>query len=112
MHDWSEAWFNDLASPVKAELLNYKDAEHNAQRFIADVMGVSEDELDDLDYFDKAIYIDERDALFPTIHNAGMGDDRIGLGVGRKYFAETNWKDIRAGLIAEFGRLFPEYGAI
>lgn len=110
VHDWSESWFNDLASPVKAELDTYKHAEHDAQRFIAEVMQVSERELDDLDYYDKAIYIDERNALFPPRTNTGMGDDRTGLGIERRYFAEQNWKDIRTKLFMQFMDLFPEYG--
>ena len=110
VHDWSESWFNDLASPVKADIPQYKASEHQASRFIAFWMHVPFAELDELDQYDKAIYIDERNALFPIRHDTGMGDDRTGLDMDARHFAETYWRDIREALFEQFRNLFPEYG--
>ena len=108
VHDWAEAWFNDVASPVKAECEDYKQAEHAAMVFIAEHMGVSKGELSELDPWDKSIYINERDAGFDYIRNLGMGDDRKGIpDMGPWYFAETYWQDIRFDLANEFNWLFP-----
>lgn len=110
VHDFGEAWFNDIASPVKAELPQYKKHEHAAMLFIAQSLGVGADELLELDYYDKQIYLNERNALFPVRHGIGPGDDRSGLPIAEWHFYERNWRDVRSELIAMFAALFPEYG--
>ena len=109
VHDWSEAWFNDLASPVKFECHSYKTAEKRAGLFIADVMGVSPRELEELDIYDKRIYADERDAMFPDIKEMGMGDEYSPLGVEPDYFQETPWRKTRSTLWVWFENAFPEW---
>lgn len=109
VHDFSEAWFNDLASPVKKRNVVYKRHEKRAAAFIAEVLGVTAYELQELDWFDKAIYIDERNALFKNrkVDVNGMGDDLVGLSVETYRFNERDWRDVRADLaslfIANFG---------
>ncbi len=108
VHDMAESWFNDLASPVKKECPEYKAAEHRAMLYIANELGVTERALEELDIYDKRIYKDERDALFPIIEELGMGDSYEKLGCPEWYFRETDWRSNRAQLsslfIAEFGR--------
>ena len=111
IHDWAEAWFNDLSTPVKVEVPTYKAAEEKALLFIAGVMHVSEAELEELDPYDKSIYIDERNELYAVPRtNTGMGDERSGLGISAEWFKETNWRVVRAKLNSTFRDLFPEYG--
>lgn len=112
IHDWSEAWFNDLASPVKRECPEYREAEHNATHFIAEHMGVSMEELEEFDPWDKRIYINERDAGFD--YRKDFDDEgRIGItNMGPWYFAETYWQDIRFDLANEFNWLFPNRAPI
>lgn len=112
VHDWSEAWFNDLASPVKFECHSYKTAEKRAGLFIADVMGVSPRELEELDIYDKRIYADERDAMFPDIKEMGMGDEYSPLGVKPAYFQETPWRHTRSMLWVWFENAFPEWSEV
>lgn len=111
VHDWQEAWFNDMSSPLKAEMPDYKSAEHHAGSVVAYTMGVSQSELDEFDQYDKRLYLNERDALFDVIDERGMGDDRKYLedpkGVLR--FGERNWKYVRAALDGSFINLFPEF---
>lgn len=111
IHDLSESWFNDIASPVKAHrsLQGYKREEHKAKMFIGEVLEVSAEELDALDYFDKKIYINERNALFTRIDVVGMGDDRVGLNnLPACLLVETDWRLIRAELNGAFIREFGE----
>lgn len=109
VHDWSEAWFNDLASPVKKEFTDYQEAEHKAMLWIARQMKVSVHELRELDYFDKAIYINERNALFDERHDVGMGDDRVGVSGAEPWmFYETEWRVIKQQLTYWYNELFPE----
>lgn len=110
-HDLSEAWFNDLASPVKAHrsLKGYKREEHKSKMFICNELGVTERELDAFDHYDKAIYINERNALFANRPlDGGMGDDRVGLDISAEHFEERPWRTVRACLwtlfTVEFGQ--------
>lgn len=108
VHDFAESWFNDLASPVKAECAEYKRAEHYAMMFIAQTLSVGIVPMTEIDWYDKAIYINERNALFSVIDTLGMGDDRRGLiKASPKMFVERNWRDVRTELsslfIHEFG---------
>lgn len=66
IHDWTEALFNDLASPLKAVLPGYKRHEKRAQAVIAERMGVSMDTLAELKEhgYDRAIRQDERIATW------------------------------------------------
>ena len=64
IHDWSEAYFNDIASPVKKMMLNYKRHEEEAQRIIFQKMGVDFKNLEELHDFDKRICANEMLSLF------------------------------------------------
>lgn len=108
VHDWSEAWFNDLASPVKRELPEYREAEHAAMLFIGSVMGVPEAAFSELDAWDKAIYINERNALFPVRHGPGMGDERKGLRLSAGLFQEEPWRAVKVDLTYWYRQLFSE----
>ncbi len=109
VHDFGESWFNDLASPVKAEYDGYREDEEYAKVFIAAHLGVTLAELHELDWWDKNIYINERNALFSVIADRGMGDERKGIAnVPAFFFAERYWRDVKYELsnlfIAEFGK--------
>jgi hypothetical protein len=107
VHDWSESWFNDLASPIKIECKAYKKAEKNACSFIMKHMGISKEEHIELDHYDKAIFLDERDALFNDVIGVGMGDKRSKLGIDPSYFKEQSWRESKENLLnlykEEFG---------
>jgi hypothetical protein len=109
VHDWQEAWFNDLASPLKAEMDRYKSFEKLAGKTVAFTMGVSFYELEELDYYDKAIYVNERNALFPIIEERGMGDARVGLDDpdGTLRFHEVSWRTVKFQLLGWHKALFP-----
>ena len=112
VHDFSEAFFNDLASPVKRVVCEYKEAEHEACIRIGNHFGVSQEEFLELDKWDKGIYANERDALFyGKLHEAAEGDNTIPLDTSKlpMAFKETAWRDIRDGLIILWFALFPEY---
>lgn len=108
-HDLAEAWFNDLASPVKKECADYKKAEHKATLFICNELEIAPQYLEELDIFDKRIYKNERNALFRNINELGMGDQYEELpGTYYWWFGERYWSSVRADLsdlfIAEFGK--------
>ena len=108
VHDFSEAWFNDLASPVKARNVVYKRHEKRAAAYIANQLGVTDEELALLDPYDKSLYIDVRNTLFrnrkPEL--TGMGDERTGLGVNPHEFREQTWRNVRDMLGCLFVRHF------
>jgi len=98
IHDFSEAVFNDLASPVKYEFPDYSYEERQAGYFIADVLGVKQKLLEDLKQYDLRIYINERDALFDNIDEIGMGDEQQPLYVPpglSDLFNETPWRKVK-----------------
>ncbi|QIG73181.1 hypothetical protein [Rhizobium phage RHph_I40] len=95
LHDFSEAWFNDLASPLKRELPNYRAAEKRALDQVLYVHGVTKQEIDDLDEYDKRIYKDERNALFPIIEELGMGDQFEPLGIPKEWLRELEWRHVK-----------------
>ncbi len=110
IHDWSETFFNDLASPVKAALPDYKAAEANCGMRIAGLMEVPWEDLHDLKEYDQRIYVNERDAMFPEVNELGRGDDLVALPNTREHmFLEKNWRDVRQRLHMEFRNLFPEW---
>ena len=111
IHDMQESWFNDMASPLKAEMQAYRRAEHRAGQVVAHQLGVSQAELDEFDSYDKSIYLNERDALFPLIAEKGMGDDREPLPDRQNVlrFEEVNWATTTRHLNGLFSALFPEY---
>jgi hypothetical protein len=111
-HDMSEVWFNDLASPVKRENPDYKAAEHKAGVFIMHNLSVPGIMLDNLDKYDKAIYKNERNALFPIILGTGLGDHLKPLEaewLPGNAFEERGWREIRTTLWYEYTEFFPAY---
>lgn len=111
IHDWSEALFNDLASPVKKQFPGYRDHEHRALKVIFKTLNVPYQYLDRVDPMDKQIYRDEVRSTWGIQHDT-YDTDRIGLGV--KY-TEQPWRDVRAEAIAKYAELFsdgPYLGAV
>lgn len=110
IHDWQESWFNDLASPVKREFPEYVEAEERAKEVIGKFFGVDKDDYAEFDWWDKNIYVDERDALQvrDPEHPSGLGDDRPGIGCGKFMFEETDWKLIRSQLSSMADQLWPD----
>lgn len=108
VHDFAEAWFNDLASPVKVRNVVYKRHETKAMFYIASELGVSAAELEMLDPYDKNICVDERDALFSKRDKTlvGPGDRLPGLGIKASAFREHHWRTVRDNLGCIFVRHF------
>jgi len=111
-HDFSEALFNDMASPVKRQNPDYKEAEHDCGLRIFNHFGIGPDEYMELDEFDKRIYANERDVLFAgKIGERGMGDELTKLPApGLPHiFKETDWRKVRGDLCLLWLTLFPEF---
>lgn len=111
IHDFSEALFNDIASPVKARFHEYRKDEEIAQRVIFEYFDVPWDAMEELHWFDRAIYMDERNVLFDNVFGVGMGDDRVGLSIEPEWFKETEWRTVKAKLNAEFQLAFGKLAA-
>lgn len=94
VHDMAETFFNDLASPVKSEYEDYREDEKVCLNRIALYYKVPMSDFKDLDPYDKAIYIDERNVLFDNIGPPGMGDERVGLGVDPWFMRERHWREV------------------
>lgn len=95
IHDWSESWFNDLASPIKKECKDYKKYEKACNKFFMDFFEISPEIAKELDHYDKAIYINERDILFEDVKGVGMGDKRIKLNIPDEEFRERDWREVK-----------------
>jgi len=109
VHDFGESWFNDLASPVKAEIPTYKFFENEAKLCIGYELGVTEAEFAELDIYDKRIYKNERDALFDVIGERSMGDQYEPLPHNELHdFEERPWRSVRADLEHWFKFYFRE----
>lgn len=108
LHDWSEALFNDIATPVKKGMVTYKKHEHNAVKVIFDRFGVPlEYDLEHKQY-DKRIYMDEVLSTWGEMLKgpyAVWERDLTPLGIT---FHEMYWYDVRKALIAVFREEFPE----
>lgn len=112
IHDLSEAWFNDMSSPVKAENPDYKKAEKAAGCFIAQTLGVPFVYLKNIDLYDKRMYKTESRRLFPIRLGEGMGDDRQELPyelLRRCHFEEISWREVRDSLFAVLQKYFPDH---
>jgi hypothetical protein len=109
IHDFTEAYFNDLASPLKRELPQYKAAEKLAAWPIVRVFDVPMWQVNDVSEYDHRMYRDESVALFDVINDRGMGDDREPLGVDPWFFRERQWRDVcmelNRALVEEFAFL-------
>jgi len=112
VHDFAEAWFNDMCSPVKRQNPAYKEAEHEAGIRICNAFGVTSDEIAEFDDWDKRIYVNERDVLFSgKVNERGIGDELTALDLKHlpHVFKETNWRRVRGDLTLLWLTLFPEY---
>jgi hypothetical protein len=114
VHDFSEAFFNDVAAPVKYDCPDYVTAEHECEETILKHFDIDLSLMDEFKEYDKRIYINERDYLFPNNMEVGdMGDNRPGvdiMGLNRDMlFGETGWRRIRAELCNYWKFYFPEF---
>lgn len=69
LHDASEAYTGDVASPLKAMLPGYKDIERHVESVIARALGLPQHDHDVwkiVKHFDQVALMHEADALFPT----------------------------------------------
>lgn len=74
LHDGSEAYFNDIASPVKRELPDYKQAEKNFQKVLAHKYGLPAEMPEIVHKADwTSLLIEARD-LFATSHPGEYGE--------------------------------------
>jgi hypothetical protein len=106
VHDFTESWFNDMASPLKREMPEYRAFEKLAGKVVMFVHCVTQHEMDEFDEYDKRIYKDERDVLFPIIGERGLGDDLKPLGINPYYIREMYWRDAEAYLASEYIKMF------
>lgn len=91
IHDWTEAYFNDIARPVKQRMETYKADEKKAAKVIFDTMGVRWVDHDELDPYDKDICTNEMAELFePSFKH--YRDALPGVIIGKE---DVNWKEIR-----------------
>jgi hypothetical protein len=65
IHDWSEAFTNDVAYPVKLELPEYRAMEDTIQRRIFELMDVPFFLMEELKDFDRRICVNEMEVLMP-----------------------------------------------
>jgi len=109
IHDWSEGCFNDLASPIKWQMPEYKKREKAAQRVIFDTLGVPYELLTEIKHYDIAIRQDERIA---TWGYDNWKEDKwtydgnaqpLGIAIN-----EQTWREVRAEFTDFFIRYFPE----
>jgi hypothetical protein len=113
IHDWSEACFNDIASPIKRHLGDYKQYEKDAQRVIFDALSVDYGLLQWIKVYDVKIRQDERIATWGYANWKADkwtydGDTQpIGITI-----TERHWRDVRAEFTTEFCDAFPEQGKI
>lgn len=103
VHDWSEALFNDIASPVKKEFTTYKMHEKRALKVIFDTLNIPMEYLARVDPIDKQIYRDEVNSTWGKL-NDPYDTDRNGLGV---VYTEQPWRDVRLEGIKLYQHLFP-----
>lgn len=107
IHDFSEALFNDMASPVKMQMPQYRAAEERAQAVIFDHYNVHLSDLDDLKDFDRRICTNEKLSLFsnaPIGH--GLGDQLEPLDVHPFLFSSISWFEAMKWLESDMIRLF------
>lgn len=106
IHDWSEALFNDLASPVKRNFVGYQQHELRAQKVIFHSLGVEMKYLDAVHPYDKAIYLDEVNSTWGLERRTAEYEGRKLEPLGVTY-TEQPWRDIRTQGIAKYAELFP-----
>jgi hypothetical protein len=106
IHDWSEALFNDLASPVKRNFVGYQQHELRAQKVIFSALGVDIKYLDRVHPYDKSIYLDEVNSTWGLERRTAEYEGRKLEPLGVTY-TEQPWRDIRAQGIAKYKELFP-----
>ena len=114
VHDMSEAFFNDVAAPVKYSCPDYVSAEHAAEQVVMEYFGMTPEIIAELKRYDKDIYINERDYLFPEdMEQHDMGDHRQGLDLKGNppevLFGEYPWQVIEMELRGFFSNRFPEF---
>lgn len=112
VHDFEEALFNDLASPVKYECPTYVQHITAAGKVIQQKFGLTPEIMQELKEYDSRIYKNERDALFNRVAGEGMGDDRPPLPVPpglQGLFLEADWRAVKQQFLEEFYFCFPEY---
>ena len=100
IHDWSEAFTNDVAYPVKIFLPEYKRVEGGIQKRIFDLMGVDFQLMDELHDYDRRICGDEMDVLFPN-HTNIIKTERLGV-----HIRETPWRSMKTSYLNALLREF------
>ncbi len=113
IHDWTEACFNDIATPIKAQFADYKVREKAAEKIICETMRVSLAEIAMVKPYDKRIRQDERIA---TWGYENWKDDKWTYDGDAQplniYFVEQYWRDVRDEYTEYFEQLFPEWSPI
>lgn len=105
IHDWTEALFNDIATPVKKCLPTYKKHEHHAAAIIFDRFGVPFEYDQLIKPYDKRIYIDEVMSTWGVMLDSVWERDMPRLGIE---YHEMHWSDVKRAMIAVFREEFPE----
>lgn len=103
IHDWSEAFTNDIAYPVKVTLPEYTKVEEGIQRRIFELMGEPWENIEELHYYDKQICVNEMAVLFPGNPNVMKGEP---LGI---FVTETSWEAMKEVYLGTLKLVFPDW---
>lgn len=106
LHDWEEALFNDLATPVKKQMPEYRVHADRARDTIFGTLAVSTEDLPTVKVIDKRVYLDEVHSTWGFYPEHDL--DREGLDPLSVKFTERTWREDRKDGIAMFKMLFPE----
>lgn len=82
IHDWSEAFTNDVAYPVKITLPEYKAVEEGIQRHIFELMDEPWENIEELHSYDRRICADEMAVLFPDNPNV-FKSEKLGVSISQ-----------------------------
>lgn len=103
IHDWSEALFNDLASPVKKRFASYQKYEKAAQKVIFEAMQVPFEYEQMLKPYDTAIRVDEKKFfwnhtevdLIEYQKDSAIYEGCSPEPMGVRFQEDIEWKDVR-----------------
>lgn len=74
MHDASEAYLGDVATPLKLLLPCYQEIEERVQRAVARAFGLRWPIPEEVKLVDRSALMAEKSALFSVQHDWGLGD--------------------------------------
>lgn len=100
LHDGSEAYLGDVATPLKTLLPCYREIEERVQRAIARAFGLRWPMPQQVKDADRCALASEKEALFSVSHDWGLGDCQpVAIGVPLPWYEakqqfESRFKEI------------------